>query len=276
MSFINRETLLQLKDAVFQVHSRKDELAISTMFNIEITFAADILLKGFNMKVKPKHLEFDPFVRIQYQRENPIDWETTKCFICNFPLNINVKGLGYNESDMSYIDFAIRKEHIFLRNIYEVEDLNKSKNIKNIEFYYAAFDRFLKILKCMENELKDAATYDDIYNDDVRNFLEEECPAWSDSVEDLMNDIKAVEIKNLKTRTPKLTLQIYAFVYDILMNFRENKFVFKTVTTQGFFENLYSIVSKSICTILTVAARLLAMFMIFVTGKLERTRWVVH
>ena len=39
MIFINR------KDAAFQVSSRKDKLAISAMLNIEIKFAADILLK---------------------------------------------------------------------------------------------------------------------------------------------------------------------------------------------------------------------------------------
>ena len=43
--------LLQLRDAVINVSTRKDKLAISTMFNIEIKFAAHTLLKWFNEKL---------------------------------------------------------------------------------------------------------------------------------------------------------------------------------------------------------------------------------
>ena len=243
MTFINTKTLMQLKDAAFQVSSRKNKQAISTMFNIEIKFAADILLKWFNMKDKPKNLELDPFIRIKYQTENPIDWETTKCFICSFPLNITPRGLNYTECDISYIDFVIRKEHAFLRDIYDAEDLKKSKNIKDIESCYSDFEHYLKIIKYMEDEIKNVSIYEMIYNDDAKEFLEEECPAWSDDIENLISDIKAVEMKNFKSKTPKFSLQIYGFVYDILMDFPENKFTFQTVTTSGVFENLYRILN---------------------------------
>ena len=70
------------------------------MFNVEIKFDADALLKWFNVKIKSKHCELDPFTKIKYQKENPIDWLNDKCFFCNFPLEINPKGLNFEESEM--------------------------------------------------------------------------------------------------------------------------------------------------------------------------------
>ena len=58
------------------------------MLNVELKFAADILLKWFNTKIKSKHLEIEPSIKLKYQRENPIDWEEGKCAICRFQLSI--------------------------------------------------------------------------------------------------------------------------------------------------------------------------------------------
>ena len=50
-----------------------------------------------------------------------------------FPLHINPEGLEYDDSEMSYTDFLIRKEHKFLRNIYSHEDFLKSENLENLK-----------------------------------------------------------------------------------------------------------------------------------------------
>ena len=122
---INRRTLLQLRDAAIDVSKRKSKIAISAMFNVELKFASDILLKWFNAKIKSKHLELDPFAKINYQRQNSIDSQDGKCCICRFPLAVTPRGLRFQESEMSYLDFTLRKEHAFLRNIHSAEDLKK-------------------------------------------------------------------------------------------------------------------------------------------------------
>ena len=114
---INRKTLLQLRDTAINVSKRKSKIAISLMFNVELKFTNDILLKWSNAKIKSKYLELDPFMKLNYQRQNPIDWQGGKCAICRFPLAIEPKGLSFMESDMSYIDFTIRKEHGSLMNV---------------------------------------------------------------------------------------------------------------------------------------------------------------
>ena len=58
----------------------------------------------------------------------------------------------------------------------------------------------------------------------------------------LIKEIKMREIKNGKTKIPKFTLQIYAFVCDILMDFPACAFIFETIATQGFFENVYGLI----------------------------------
>ena len=74
MQFLGRKTLLQLRDAANNVSTKKDKLAISTMFNIELKFAADVLLKWFNAKIKSKDLEVDLIEKTKFQHENPVDW----------------------------------------------------------------------------------------------------------------------------------------------------------------------------------------------------------
>ena len=159
-------------------------------------------------------------------------------------MSIQPKGLDFTESEMSYIDFTIRKEHAFLRNIYDPDELKISKNMATIEAYHAAFARYIKIVKCMEDEIKSVETYDMIYDDNLREFLEETSPAWSDDIKNLIEDIKFFEIKNFKSKIPKFTLKRYAFAYDALMDFPAHKFDFKTVTTSNFFEKLYRILNS--------------------------------
>ena len=72
MQFINHKILIQWRDASYNVHRWKDKLAISGMFKVEIKFAADALLKRFNVKIKSNRRVLDPFTKMEYQKENPI------------------------------------------------------------------------------------------------------------------------------------------------------------------------------------------------------------
>ena len=81
---------------------------------------------------------------------------------------------------MYYFDFLIRTH--FLRNIYSYEELNKSPSIKNLEPYYANFQKFLKIMTFIENNINNSETDKTIYHYELNDFLEEYCPAYSDDV----------------------------------------------------------------------------------------------
>ena len=94
----------------------------------------------------------------------------------------------------------------------------------------------------MEDEIKCVETYDMIYDDTLRAFLEETCPAHAYDVKQLIEDIKSFGIKNFKSKIPKFSLQIYAFCYYALMDIPHHK----TVTTRNFFEKLYRILNYKI------------------------------
>lgn len=63
----------------------------------------------------------------------------------------------------------------------------------------------------MENDLNNCETYENIYHDKLRQFLEENWSAYSNNMTMLINKIKMVEIKNSNMKIPKS-----AFPYVLL------------------------------------------------------------
>ena len=72
-------------------------------------------------------------------------------------IEVDPKGLNYKENDMPYLDFLIRKEYAFLKNIFDEDDLKKSKSICNLETYYDKMQLYLHLIRVTEVELKSAS-----------------------------------------------------------------------------------------------------------------------
>ena len=83
---------------------------------------------------------------------NPIDWKKTRCVICKFSLQVNVKGPNVPANEISYADFYIRYEHKFLKNIYTKEELETSRELASLQSYHEVFDRFLTIAILLESD----------------------------------------------------------------------------------------------------------------------------
>ena len=244
----NLKTSEQLKDCVVNVYSKKIKNAIAEMFNIELKFACDILLQWFNYKFKSERMNLSIEVSSQYKRLNPINDET-KCCICDFPLDVTPKGINFQGTEMSYLDFLIKKEYSFLTNIYDEKDLEKSKNISNKEIYYDTMLLFLHLLSIGENELKSVSYFNHIFDEKLEKFLRDYCPIYEYDVEGLIeNEIKTFEIKyNKAMKIPKFTMQLYSFIYDCLMDFPTTKFdEIKTVTTRCFLGKIYRILNSKV------------------------------
>ena len=86
----NQRTAEPLRDAVININSKNKKNAIVEMFNIELKFTCDILIKWFNFKFKV--LSISNLLHIEYNRQNTIT-EKIKCCICSFPLDVAPKGL---------------------------------------------------------------------------------------------------------------------------------------------------------------------------------------
>ena len=186
-------------------------------------------------------------LRLEYNRNNPITTDT-KCCICNFPLEVTPKGLKFEGNDISYLDFLIQKEQAFIRNSFDEVELKKSKNLTSLETYHSAMVPLIHLVRIAENEIKNVESYDMIYDEKLEKFLKEECPAYEYDLEGIVNEIKSVEIKNFKAlKVPKFTMQIYAFIYQCLMDFPACKFDdLTTVTTKNMFGKLYKVINSKV------------------------------
>ena len=123
------------------------------MFSVELCFVKQAVLSWFNKKVKSQHLEIDLSRKNKYEKDHPINWNSDKCLICNFPLKIDLIGLDVPNNEMSYGDFCIWYEHKFLRNIYSKEQLESAPQMKILQEYYKTFQKFIKICVSFQSVL---------------------------------------------------------------------------------------------------------------------------
>ena len=155
----------------------------------------------------------------KYEVEFPIDWENGCCCLCKFLLIINLTKFDVSLENMSYSDFIILKEHKFLRNIFSLEDLLKTKALRNIEQYHLAFQKFLTVSIFLEDSLNTLAEFHECCNNKLIKFCIEKYEDCDDFNE-MKEAIKDKTIKNKQgSKISKIVLQIYAFVYQRIMDF---------------------------------------------------------
>ena len=106
--------------------------------------------------------------------------------------------------------------------------------------------------------------FSDCFYDDLIQFCGEFCKNCNDFSE-LKDRISDVTIKSKRTtKISKFTLKLYAFVYQRIMKFPQNKLEFETVATNNLFENVHQmIMSKFIYIIHTSQVKLSDMLMTF-------------
>ena len=242
LSYADNITVKQLRDCALATNKKSNKLAISEMFCTEIKFATSCLLKWYQSKYKNFELSIDS--KKEFEQENPIQWENGECVICRFPLGTNPTSFG-NEK-MSYGDFIIKKEHMFLRNIFSEDELKKSAALCSFESFHKHFIEFLEIVIFMEEGLNACSHFSDCSYPSLVKFIETHLNEF-DSFEQVKEDIEIIEIKGYtNTKIPKFTLQLYAFVYDKIMKFPFSQFECETVTTTNLFLSVYRIINAKI------------------------------
>ena len=235
-------TVKQLRDCALAVHKKTNVLAISEMFCTEIKFATNCVLQWYNDKYK--NLELSIESKNEFERENPIDWENGECVLCRFPLEANPT--NPENKKMSYGDFIIKKEHMFLRNIFSKEELLKSSSIDTFESFHKHFIEFLEIVVFLEEGINSSLQFSDCSYPNLVSFIQKHFSEF-DSFKHIKQDIETVEIKGyINSKIPKFNLQLYAFVYDKVMKFPFSKFECETVTTTNFFISVHRIINAKI------------------------------
>ena len=235
-------TIKQLRDCAIAVHNKKNKLAISEMFCTEIKFAVDCLLKWYHDKYD--NLELTIESKNEFEKKNPIDWQNGECVLCRFPLEANPTN-PQNEK-MSYGDFIIKKEHMFLRNIFSKEELAKSSSINTFESFHMHFIKFLEIVVFLEEEINLSQHFSQCRYPKLIAFIETHLSEF-DSFDDIKQEIKCIKVKrNANSKISEFNLQLYAFVYDKVMTFPFSKFEYETVTTADLFLSVHKIINAKI------------------------------
>ena len=246
LKFKDTTTLKQLRDCAFSVASKKNKIVISEMFSTEIKFATDCLLSWFNSKYKNENLQLSIERKREYKIKNPVNWQTNKCWICDFPLHISPTILNVSKDKMSYGDFITEKEHKFLRNIFSKKELDGCDAIKNIESFHENFCKFLQIVVYAQECINSMKEFSECFYDELINFCNDYCKDCIEFIE-LKEKISDIEIKTKqKSKISKFTLQLYAFVYQRIMCFPTTKFDCETVTTRNLFEYVHKIINVKI------------------------------
>ena len=242
LNYADTITLKQLRDCALACHEKSNRLAISEMFCTEIKFATSCLLKWFASKYKNFELNLDN--KRKYEKENPIDWNNGHCAICTFPLSNNPTAVDNDK--MTYGDFLIKKEHMFLRNIFSKEELEKSAPLCNLESFHQHFSEFLQIVVFLEHAINTSLQLANCQFVPLKRFIEAELGEF-ESFEQIKLVIENVEVKGYaQSKIPKFTLKLYAFVYERVMKFPFSQFECNTVTTANLFLGVHRIVNGKI------------------------------
>ena len=113
-----------LKDMALEVAKRKCKKSVGKMFSIKNVLVKKTILKWFNQKIRRGFIKINPIAKLRYKNQNPIDWKKNKCFICKFPLKIQLTNFKTPDDEMSFGDFVIHYEHKFLTNIYTEKEIS--------------------------------------------------------------------------------------------------------------------------------------------------------
>ena len=141
-----------------------------------------------------RYKELDFLSKQKFKTQNPIDWNETKCVICNFHL-LTVTSNFPSEKITTYLDFVIATEHAFIRNIFDLDELKLSKSIQTHKKYHDGFQRILQIVVLLNTNYSDESDIEDISDDCIIKFVNE---INFDSFTDLYLEIENTQVKNLK------------------------------------------------------------------------------
>ena len=97
---------------------------------------------------------------------------------------------------MTYFYFIVKKEHRFLRNIYNKKELKTSRSIENIKNNYEPFRRFIAISILMNEFSKRDGNIKYTDHDCIENFIKNYLDS-PNSFDEIFYQIELVQIKNL-------------------------------------------------------------------------------
>ena len=245
ITYIEPHLINMLRDVAFEVTKRKCKNILGQMFSIECALVKKTLLKWFNMKFKRQFEKLNPFKKMRFESQNPINWKENKCVICKFPLKLEPTNYLTPDNEMTFGDFIIRFKHKFLRNIYTIEQIESSDQINNLKNFYEIFNTYIEI--CIGLLVLLNQNRNDFLNDSTKEFVQE--TFLGDEICDIKNTINQADIKNPLEKSGsinKFNLKVYAYVYDQLVAFPKSEINYESITSSKFFIHVHELIKRKV------------------------------
>ena len=93
---------------------------LAELFSVKMKLTIDILNNWFSIRIKSKFLALSDIERKHFIEKNPLTPETV-CCICGLLVDVNTSG------EKKWSDFVVEREHLFLKNIYSINELKVMK-----------------------------------------------------------------------------------------------------------------------------------------------------
>ena len=203
-------TFLQLRDAATAVLAREKSTSLAELFSVELKFTIDTLNNWFSNTIKPKFLELSDIRKRMFIKKNPIAPSKTTCCICWFLLNTEAFA-----EHLRWYDFIIEMEHLFLRNIFRKNKLEKIENLENIEYYSGCFEKFIELIPIVEgatgipHRIKEKEKLENFMRDDLNDVF-----SHLGELKEAIDEVKVVKKFDKSPYIDKITCFIYSAVMD--------------------------------------------------------------
>ena len=204
---------------------------------MELKSTVDTLNDWFTNIMKPKFLELSDVKRQIFIKENKIIPSQTTCSICVFLLDAEIEG-----EHKRWCNFVVEREHLFLRNIFTLNELREMK-IDNIEEYYQIIDRLVESFPEVENALD---TED--MSEEFKNFLLEDLIDQYPTLREMKDDINHIILPKKPFCANKFDFsdKIISFTYSTLIKFLRTNKVKGVPLSKTFIENLKGIIKNKV------------------------------
>ena len=169
-------------DACDTVVLKEQKQAISTLCMIDIWMVYRCLKSYFDTVVKINNNQLTQEEKenfYAYAEFNPKDKKVSHCYFCEFPLECKVLNLPEKPTrECSRLDFVIRKEYQFVKNIFSQREISEFKNLNSITSYYEALTFLLNVYEFLAKQadnwiILDEKTLNEEYKTFVRDYMPE-------------------------------------------------------------------------------------------------------
>lgn len=147
---------------------------------------------------------------------------------------------NFGNDEMTYFNFVVKKEQMFLRIIYDQEELESLNNIKNIENHHKSIENFIEFF-VFRNEFYTRDSDIQYVEHNCVKYFTENYRDLAISFDEIFDKIESGQIKNLSEKQKKKIYQNISSVYSKIMCFPENKFEISTIVTKDFFSNVINL-----------------------------------